>query len=81
MLLPEDVIGARLYPHDLAQFVTTFYRQKGVEVQAGDAVVGLQSRGDRLALISRSERETVVDGVVAGIGIQPNVAPARVSIS
>ena len=77
MLLPEDVIGKRLFPRDLAQFVTRFYRGKGVEVLTGDAVVGLESTGEQLALKTKSGREVLADGVVAGIGIQPNVALAR----
>ncbi len=36
MLFPEDGIGARIYPHDLSQFLNDFFRKKGVEVLAGN---------------------------------------------
>jgi 3-phenylpropionate/trans-cinnamate dioxygenase ferredoxin reductase component len=77
MLLPEDTIGHRLFPPDLAQFVTTFYQQKGVDVQTGDAAVDIQSRGGRQGVLTQAGCEIEVDGVVAGLGIQPNIGLAR----
>jgi 3-phenylpropionate/trans-cinnamate dioxygenase ferredoxin reductase subunit len=77
MAFPEEGIGARIFPGDLAHFLNDFYRQKGVEVLAGELISGLEARGDRLALKTKSEGEILVDGVVAGIGIQPNIELAR----
>jgi 3-phenylpropionate/trans-cinnamate dioxygenase ferredoxin reductase subunit len=77
MAFPEDVIGDRVYPRDLAHFLNDYYRQKGVEVLAGESVVGLEKRGAQFALQLKSQREVVADGVVAGIGITPNVELAR----
>jgi 3-phenylpropionate/trans-cinnamate dioxygenase ferredoxin reductase subunit len=82
MVFPEEGIGGRVFPRDLAQFLNDFYRQKGVEVMAGELVTGLETRGDQLTLRSRhaktaTERDIVADGVVAGIGIQPNVELAK----
>jgi NADPH-dependent 2,4-dienoyl-CoA reductase/sulfur reductase-like enzyme len=77
MVLPEDAIGRRLFPHDLAQFVTTYYREQGVEVVTGETVVGLEMRGEHLVLKTTGGRDIVVDGVVAGIGIQPNIGLAQ----
>ncbi|HET7093295.1 MAG TPA: FAD-dependent oxidoreductase, partial [Thermomicrobiales bacterium] len=63
-------------------FLNGYYRERGVEVLPGAAAVGLDERGERVALRTRDfqsdgEREIVVDGVVAGIGIEPNVELAR----
>lgn len=77
MIFPAEDIGGRLFPPDLARFLSGIYREKVVEVLAGDAVIGLDARGDHRVLRTRSGREVVVDGVVAGIGIQPNVALAQ----
>lgn len=79
---PDEGIGRRLFPADLAGFLNDFYRQKGVEVLAGQRAVGLEARGGRLALTLReakagAERVLEADGVVAGIGIEPNVELAR----
>ena len=82
LAFPEAGIGSRIFPADLAGFLNDFYRQKGVEVLAGQKAVGLEERGHRLILTIRGaqtadEREIVVDGVVAGIGIEPNVELAQ----
>jgi len=72
MIFPDEGIGARVYPHDLSQYLNHFYRDKGVEVLAGDTVQGFQSRSSQLILKLGSDRELQAEGVVAGIGIQPN---------
>jgi NADPH-dependent 2,4-dienoyl-CoA reductase/sulfur reductase-like enzyme len=77
MVFPEEAIGARIYPGDLASFLNGYYRQKGVEVIAGDSVVSLEKTGDRLTIRTKSGRVFVVDGVVAGIGIRPNLELAQ----
>ncbi|HHY84512.1 MAG TPA: NAD(P)/FAD-dependent oxidoreductase [Verrucomicrobia bacterium] len=77
MLFPGEHIGDRFLPRDLARFVTDYYREKGVEVLAGERVSGLESRGDQLAVKTSSNRELVVDGAVAGIGIEPEIELAR----
>jgi NADPH-dependent 2,4-dienoyl-CoA reductase/sulfur reductase-like enzyme len=82
MVFPEDGIGARGFPPDLARFLNDYYRQKGVEVLAGEQVVGLASHDDGAVLKirnaqNRQEREIAADAVVAGIGIQPNVELAQ----
>jgi len=82
MIFPEECIGSRVFPHDLAQFLNDFYRQKGIEVLAPAAATGLETRQGNLVLRVRpdqanSEQEFVVDGVVAGIGVDPNVELAQ----
>jgi NADPH-dependent 2,4-dienoyl-CoA reductase/sulfur reductase-like enzyme len=82
LVTPEAGVGARMFPPDLVEFLNDYYRQKGVEVLTGQRVEGLESRGGRAVLKLRSpqdggERELAADGVVAGIGIQPNVELAR----
>lgn len=82
MAFPENGIGSRIFPADLARFLNGFYRQKGVEVLAGETVTGWEMRQGKPVLKTRSDqtqgdREVLVDAVVAGIGIQPNVALAQ----
>jgi NADPH-dependent 2,4-dienoyl-CoA reductase/sulfur reductase-like enzyme len=54
-----------------------YYRKKGVEVLTNDAVADLEKQGDRITVHTRSGRSFEVDGVVAGIGIRPNVELAQ----
>lgn len=77
MVFPDAGIGSRIFPLDLAQFLTSYYREKGVEVLAGEHVAAVEARGEETAVITQSGRELTVDGVVAGLGIEPNVALAK----
>ena len=77
MIFPGEDIGERVFPRPLARFVSSFYRQKGVEVSAGETIIGLETRGNQHVLKTGSNREIGVDGVVAGVGIEPNVELAR----
>src|SRR2546426_53838 len=82
MIFPEEGIGSRVFPPDLTRFLNDFYRQKGIEVIAGASVAGMEARQGQSILKVRiaqsgSEREVVADGVVAGIGVQPNVELAE----
>ncbi|HEX5471474.1 MAG TPA: FAD/NAD(P)-binding oxidoreductase, partial [Lacipirellulaceae bacterium] len=82
MIFPENAIGSRAFPADLARSVNEVYRQKGVEVLAGESVDGLETRdGKPLLKIhnaqTKSGRDIKVDGVVAGIGVVPNIELAK----
>jgi len=77
MIFPGKDIGDRVFPRPLAQFMSNFYTQKGVEVLAGEKIIGLETRGNQRVLKTSTNREIVVDGVVAGVGIEPNVELAQ----
>ena len=82
LIFPGEGICGHMFPADLAGFLNDFYRQKGVEVLAGEQVVGLEVRDRRAVLTLRgadasAEHRIEADGVVAGIGIEPNVDLAR----
>ncbi|MEO6771958.1 MAG: FAD-dependent oxidoreductase [Kofleriaceae bacterium] len=82
MVFPDAGIGSRMYPVDLVTYLTNLYREKGVEVLAGATVTGYELRAGKSLLKVQpdqagSERELSVDGVVAGIGAEPNVDLAR----
>jgi NADPH-dependent 2,4-dienoyl-CoA reductase/sulfur reductase-like enzyme len=77
MVFPEKGIGALIFPPDLASFLNDFYRQKGIDVLAEELVSDIERRGDELALKLKSGREILVDHVVAGIGILPNISLAE----
>jgi 3-phenylpropionate/trans-cinnamate dioxygenase ferredoxin reductase component len=77
MLFPKEAIGAQAFPADLARFLNGFYRENGVEVLAGETVSGLETHTERLDVRTSSGQEITVDGVVAGIGIEPDVRLAE----
>jgi NADPH-dependent 2,4-dienoyl-CoA reductase/sulfur reductase-like enzyme len=77
MIFPDEGIGGHNFPHDLSQFVSDYYRQKGVKLMPKERVVGLEEGEDHLALLTQSGGEIPVHGVVAGIGIQPDIDLAK----
>lgn len=77
IVFPGPSIGDRIYPRELSQFLNSYYQEKGVTVAAGETVTGLEERGSTVAIKTKSSREFVADGVIAGLGIEPNVELAR----
>lgn len=82
MVFPEPSIGNSIFPADLSSFLNDYYREHGVEVLSGHVVSNVEIRGDRVSVTvtpndSSETREFVVDGVVAGLGIEPNVDLAQ----
>jgi 3-phenylpropionate/trans-cinnamate dioxygenase ferredoxin reductase subunit len=73
MLVPEEGIGAKIYPKELSDHITGYFRQKGVEVLTGMHMNGLQKMDSSFQILTEEGKKVQVDGVVAGIGIQPNV--------
>ena len=79
---PEEALGSRVFPRELGLSLNRYYEEKGVRILAKHGVVGVTPRGEGLAVEVRpidggAAHEVLVDGVVAGIGIQPNVELAR----
>jgi NADPH-dependent 2,4-dienoyl-CoA reductase/sulfur reductase-like enzyme len=77
MLVPEDGIGARVFPADLSHFLVGYYRERGVDVRAGEGLAGLVQDVDNVVLKTTTGQALSVDIVVAGLGIQPNVELAE----
>lgn len=73
MLFPEPGIGFRLFPEGLSASVTDYYREKGVEVLAGETVAAASGTSVTLG----SGRTLDVDVVVAGLGVVPDVELAQ----
>ena len=77
MIFPEEGIGARVYPSAVSQFLNTFYQSKNVEVLSKQSVVNIEKQNSLYVITTQSGLKIAVDGVVAGIGIQPNVELAQ----
>lgn len=71
MLLPEDGIGARIFPADLAKHLVRYYRDKGVLVNPGEQVVGIARDGGSIAVSTKSGTKFDADAVIAGVGVTP----------
>lgn len=77
MIFREDSIGENIYPPELSHFLNDFYRKKGVELVPAEEVASLEKTAYSLKIMTRGGREFHVDGVVAGLGVRPNVDLAK----
>jgi 3-phenylpropionate/trans-cinnamate dioxygenase ferredoxin reductase subunit len=77
MIFPEEGIGARVYPRRLSSYLNSFYQSKGVTVLAEDGVSYIEKRNSSYLIRTTKGQEVIADGVVAGIGIQPDVELAQ----
>ncbi|HEX7348746.1 MAG TPA: FAD-dependent oxidoreductase [Rhodanobacteraceae bacterium] len=77
MVFPDAAICARAYPKDLADFVTGYYREKGVDVRTGLTVASGAKSGGAFNLKLSDGTTLAADAVVAGLGITPNVQLAK----
>src|SRR5438093_8736996 len=77
MIVPEEGIGARVFPADLSRFLVDYYREQGVDVRTGEGLADLQQSAGKVVVRTTHGKELPVDVVVAGLGIQPNVELAE----
>ncbi|HEY6093558.1 MAG TPA: FAD-dependent oxidoreductase [Gallionellaceae bacterium] len=77
MIFPTDGIGANVYPPQLVAFLNSYYEKKGVTLLASETVKSVQAAGNQTVVTVGSGREFFADGVVAGLGIQPNTGLAE----
>ncbi len=72
MIFPSNAIGSRVYPQGLAAFVNSYYREKGVTLLPSETVKSVRRMGEKTIVTTGGGKEIAADGVVAGLGIQPN---------
>jgi NADPH-dependent 2,4-dienoyl-CoA reductase/sulfur reductase-like enzyme len=77
MLFPEAGLGGRVFAADLSAFLVRYYREKGVQVLTGENVAAVEERNAGVVVRTTGGREVVGDVVVAGLGIEPEVALAE----
>jgi NADPH-dependent 2,4-dienoyl-CoA reductase/sulfur reductase-like enzyme len=77
MVFPGEGICDRIFPRELSQFVTDFYRKKGVQIVSKTKLSGLERKGENFILKTGDKPDLLVDAVVAGIGVEPNIELAK----
>ena len=73
MVFPEPAIGARIFPAELSEFVTDYYRTQGVDVHASTSVTAIDRAVGGVRAATADGRTLEADIVVAGLGIEPRV--------
>jgi NADPH-dependent 2,4-dienoyl-CoA reductase/sulfur reductase-like enzyme len=77
LLFPGPAIGSRIYPRELSEFLNRYYQEKGVTVSPGETATAFEERNSEAVIRTKSGHEFVADGVIAGLGIEPNTELAR----
>jgi NADPH-dependent 2,4-dienoyl-CoA reductase/sulfur reductase-like enzyme len=77
MIFPSGGIGSRAYPPSLAEFLTAYYRDKGITMLAPETVKSVRTAGGKIIVTTGKDIDIRADGVVAGLGIQPNTGLAE----
>src|SRR5437867_8075223 len=77
MIVPEEGIGARVFPADLSKFLVDYYREQGVDVRTGECLANLQQSASKDIVRTTHGKDIPVDVIVAGLGIVPNVELAE----
>ena len=77
MIFPSNGIGSRVYPPTLMAFLNSYYQEKGVTLLASETVKSVQANGSKIVVTTGKGLEIAADGVVAGLGIEPNTGLAK----
>jgi NADPH-dependent 2,4-dienoyl-CoA reductase/sulfur reductase-like enzyme len=72
LAFPEKGVGSRLFPSDLAAFLTGYYHEKGVKVLTGETVSRVMSDSSNMTVVLQGGKLIPAKVVVAGLGIVPN---------
>jgi 3-phenylpropionate/trans-cinnamate dioxygenase ferredoxin reductase component len=73
MVFPENGLGARVYPAPLVEFLNSYYRENGITLHTSQTVKSVRTEGEKTIVTIGDGTELSADGVVAGLGIQPNI--------
>ncbi len=77
LIFPEEGLGARIFPKSQTRFLNDYYRQKGVRILNQQTVTSVTQQGEKCQVLISGGESLTVDGVVAGLGIRPNVQLAQ----
>lgn len=73
MIFPEQAIGSRLFPAELADYVTDRFRQQGVTIVPNTLVAAVSERNSTVVVKTTVGTEYSGSVIVAGLGIVPEV--------
>lgn len=77
MVFPETGIGARVLPDTVSQLLNRTFRERGVRVLDGKLVSALQPDATGVTVVLTDGEALRAEGVVAGLGIRPNISLAQ----
>jgi NADPH-dependent 2,4-dienoyl-CoA reductase/sulfur reductase-like enzyme len=73
MVFPEERVWERLFTPEISAFFERYYRERGVRIETGLQVTGIEGSSRASGVATSSGRNIDGELVVAGIGVVPNV--------
>ncbi len=70
-------IGWKVFSEDMVQFLNGYYREKGVNILVGVNIESLERTEHGIEMKFEKSDSLMVDAVIAGVGIMPNVELAQ----
>ena len=80
MVFLEEGLLARLFPPHLSAYLNRYYQERGVTLLPGRKVSSVEDRDSQVLVRTQEGDELLCDGVVAGLGIRPNLDLPRQSV-
>ena len=77
MVVPQAGLGARVFPADLSRHLVDYYRREGVTMLMGESVQSVEVAAGDYRVHTKGAGVLAADAVVAGLGLELNVALAR----
>ena len=70
-------IGWNIFAPEMVYFLNGYYRNKGVEIHQNADIQDISERDGKVNIVLKGGEEFLVEGVVAGVGAEPQVYIAR----
>ena len=70
-------IGWNIFPEKMVAYLNEYYQEKNVRLLANQKISGVKKEGDEYLVSTENGEVFACDGVVAGVGIAPNLALAE----
>lgn len=77
MIFPETAVCGRMLPAEFAVMLNKYYEDRGVTLVTGSKPSAVEVTKNGPAIHLKNDRRIMADGIVAGIGIDPNEQLAR----
>ena len=77
LLMPEEGLGARVFPADLSRFLAADFAGRGMDVRPRTSVTGVRQEGNRVVVETAAGESLGADLAIVAIGIRPGVELAE----
>jgi NADPH-dependent 2,4-dienoyl-CoA reductase/sulfur reductase-like enzyme len=72
IIFPGKYLCERIFSADLAEYVTNYYKDKGVKIMSGESVKDIIEKDGKYEVTTEKGSTITTDAVISGIGIKPD---------